>query len=283
MHIFKEIAPLRDHLKSLWSGQSSIGFVPTMGALHKGHLGLINASKKHNDITVCSIYVNPTQFGNPEDLAKYPRTLEQDIDLLEQASCDVLFCPSNAVMYHRAESLTISFDKLDRILEGEFRPGHFSGVAVVVSKLFNIVQPDIAYFGQKDYQQVMIISKLIEAMKFNVQLHVVPTVREHDGLALSSRNQRLSVDERNRATVLYQGLRATQQGLIQGLPLSELRPRVAALCESKGVRMEYLEVVDQDTFEVKESPTRAVILIAAYVGNVRLIDNLVVESQAEIA
>ncbi|MBL7863596.1 MAG: pantoate--beta-alanine ligase [Cyclobacteriaceae bacterium] len=283
MHIFKEIAPLRDHLKSLRSGQSSIGFVPTMGALHKGHLGLINASKNHNDITVCSIYVNPTQFGNPEDLAKYPRTLEQDIDLLEQASCDVLFCPSNTVMYHRAEPLTISFDKLDRILEGEFRPGHFSGVAVVVSKLFNIVQPDIAYFGQKDYQQVMIISKLIEAMKFNVQLHVVPTVREHDGLALSSRNQRLSVDERNRATVLYQGLRATQQGLIQGLPLSELRTRVAALCDSKGVRMEYLEVVDQDTFEVKESPTRAVILIAAYVGNVRLIDNLVVESQDEIA
>src|SRR6478735_2463281 len=204
MEIFKEIGPLRAYLRSQKKGQSTVGLVPTMGALHTGHLTLIKEAKAENDLTVCSIYVNPTQFNNASDLAKYPRLLEKDSQLLKEAGCDVLFAPENSEMYASPSELKLEFGQLDKILEGKFRPGHFSGVGLVVSKLFNIVKPDRAYFGQKDFQQFAIISKLNEELLFGISLKAVYIVREEDGLAMSSRNLRLSSEERKKAIIFYQ-------------------------------------------------------------------------------
>mgnify|MGYP002787668266 FL=1 len=170
MRVFKEIQPLRAYLKQIRASAKSIGFVPTMGALHSGHLSLIQASKKDNPITVSSIYVNPAQFNNPKDLAKYPRTLAEDLAMLENEGCEVVFAPSNEEMYATTPTLRFDFGGLDQILEGQYRPGHFSGVALVVAKLFNIVQPQVAYFGQKDFQQVKIIERLVEELKFDLHL-----------------------------------------------------------------------------------------------------------------
>ena len=277
MHIFKEIAALRTHLSTLQSTHSTVGFVPTMGALHEGHSSLIRASKKENKTTVCSIYINPTQFGNPEDLKKYPRTLDNDISMLERESCNVLFCPDNNEMYSNMSLMSIAFDGLDNVLEGAFRPGHFSGVARVVAKLFNIVQPHIAYFGQKDFQQVMVISRMVEELKFNVMINTMPIVREADGLAMSSRNQRLSPKERQDACVLHKVLLKTRDGILAGKPLSTLRDEASNLCGENNVVLEYLAAADRKQFnllEEKIEPGQAVILIAAKVGLVRLIDNL---------
>ena len=195
MHIFTEIAPLRAYLSSQYADHFSVGLVPTMGALHEGHLSLIRASKKDNSITVCSIYVNPAQFGNREDLEKYPRSLVSDISMLKEGGCDILFCPENAEMYGEQDTIHFDFGSCGNVLEGKFRPGHFSGVALVVSKLFNIVEPHKAYFGQKDYQQFMIVSQLVTSLKFKVKLVCMPIKREEDGLAMSSRNQRLTATE----------------------------------------------------------------------------------------
>jgi pantoate--beta-alanine ligase len=279
MHIFKEIAPLRAHLNTLRSSKSSIGFVPTMGALHSGHMSLVRASKAENKTTVCSIYVNPTQFGNPEDLAKYPRTLEQDLAMLEKESCDVVFCPINDEMYGASESLKIQVGRLDSILEGEFRPGHFSGVALIVSKLFHIVEPDKAYFGQKDFQQVMVVSKLVRDLNFNVDIVVMPIIREADGLAMSSRNQRLSADDRKKSIILYKSLLTVRDGLLAGKNMDALRKEVNKICVENSVRLEYLAVVDRTSFvELNQlgETGQTVLLIAAHVGSVRLIDNLIV-------
>src|SRR5688500_4628457 len=196
MEIFKQIAPLQAYLKHLKLSGKSVGLVPTMGALHAGHISLINASKAENDVTVGSIFVNPIQFNNQNDLLKYPRTLNKDIELLEEAGCNVLFSPENTEMYPERSTVTLDFGPLDKIMEGEFRPGHFSGVALVVSKLFNIVKPDHAYFGQKDWQQFAIIQKLTEELNFDVSLRSIATLRESDGLALSSRNLRLDSEQR---------------------------------------------------------------------------------------
>jgi len=281
MHIFTEIAPLQTHLNTLRSPSISVGFVPTMGALHEGHLSLIRAARLENAATVCSVYINPTQFGNPEDLAKYPRTMDQDLSLLKRESCDIVFCPDNFEMYGSSPPLNIAFPNLDDILEGEFRPGHFSGVAQVVAKLFNIIQPDRAYFGQKDFQQVMIVRRLVEALKFKVNVVAMPIIREPDGLAMSSRNQRLSADERGRAAILYTCLMRAREGLLAGKPVHALVDEVRSMCASKGVSLEYLAVADTKEFRLLNSiddPSQAVILIAASVGSVRLIDNIMVQS-----
>src|SRR5688572_15791010 len=167
MEIFKQITPLKTHLKSARLQGKTIGLVPTMGALHQGHIALIRASQQHNSFTVCSIFVNPTQFNNPDDLLKYPRTLEKDTELLKEVRCDVLFCPEVRELYPQPSTLKLDFGDLDKVMEGKFRPGHFSGVGLIVSKLFNVVQPDNAYFGQKDWQQFAVISRLIDEMNFN--------------------------------------------------------------------------------------------------------------------
>lgn len=281
MEIFREIKALRAYLGHRKKQTDTIGFVPTMGALHQGHLSLIAQSKAENRITVCSIFVNPTQFNNPADLEKYPRDLDRDIQLLREANCDVLFIPDVKEMYAQKSSVKIDFGYLDKILEGEFRPGHFSGVALVVSKLFNIVQPSVAYFGQKDFQQYKIVSVLAEELLFEVQLKSVRTLREPDGLAMSSRNQRLTPDQRKKAIVFYQSLLLTRQWLTEKIAVAEIIERIKKKFEAiDDVRLEYLVVANAENLKPVESVSiepNTVILIAGYVGEIRLIDNLLLE------
>lgn len=276
MHIFQEIQPLKAFLEQIRRGSETIGFVPTMGALHPGHISLIQASQKQNQKTICSIYVNPTQFNNAQDLAKYPRTLEQDIELLRQQGCDAVFCPTNAEMYAADSILKFDFGYLNTEMEGRYRPGHFSGVALVVSKLFNIVRPDVAYFGQKDYQQFKIIERLVSELKFEIALKCMPIVREPDGLAMSSRNARLSQENRKKATQLYQALLFAKEGLNKSKSMADIRSQVEAQFNSiGGIQLEYLELADStNLLPLENVGDKSILLIAAYVGEVRLIDNL---------
>ncbi len=277
MHIFTAVGPLKAYLKHHRSAQSSIGLIPTMGALHQGHLSLVEASKRDNDITVCSIYINPTQFNNRADLEKYPRTFEKDIQMLREANCDVMFRPDDSEMYPEVSQINIDFGSLDKILEGEFRPGHFSGVALIVSKLFNIVHPDRAYFGQKDFQQLRIISRLIDELKFDVKLMSVPIIRESDGLAMSSRNMRLTAEERRRSVCLFENLKQTCAAILRGESFSNLKEEVSKRCIQNNVRLEYLALADTKNLTLLQSvkdPDQTILLIAAYVGDVRLIDNM---------
>lgn len=279
MEIFNEIKPIRAFLTAQKKQGKSVGLVPTMGALHDGHLELIRISRQENDLTVCSIYVNPAQFNNASDLEKYPRTLALDTALLEAAGCDAIFAPANAEMYSIPSQLHFDMGHLDKILEGEFRPGHFSGVALVVSKLFNIVAPTRAYFGQKDFQQLKVITKLVEELMFDIELRSVPIVREKSGLAMSSRNQRLNPEEKERATVFYRSLLLAKDLLKKGESIIPVREKVKQLCESEpAVRLEYFEWVDTVNLKPAENvSSQTILLIAGYVGEVRLIDNLIVE------
>jgi pantoate--beta-alanine ligase len=278
MEIFKQIAPLKAFLKDKRQQGKSVGLVPTMGALHKGHLHLISASKAENAVTVSSIYVNPTQFNNTSDLLKYPRTIDTDIKMLEEVQCDVLFYPSDPEIYPQKSILNLDFGTLDKVMEGKFRPGHFSGVGLVVSKLLNIVEPDHAYFGQKDWQQFAIISSLVDEMKFNVQLHSIPTLREADGLAMSSRNARLNEIQRKQALVFYKALSQAKKDLASGTLLEHVRKSVTQLVESEhGVKLEYFEVADSKNLNLLEnvsSSEKPIMCIAGFVGEVRLIDNM---------
>ena len=280
MQIFTKIEPLRAFLSRKKAEQKSIGLVPTMGALHPGHLFLVQSSKAENQVTVSTIYVNPTQFNNPSDLEKYPRSLEKDIALLEKGGCDVLFCPDTREMYPRSSTVKFDFGPLNKILEGEFRPGHFSGVALVVSKFFNIVQPNIAYFGQKDFQQFTIIARLVDELQFGIQLRCIPTLREPDGLAMSSRNLRLNEQERKKAIILFKSLLFANLALLQGNPLNEVKGHVRKIWEQeKDVKLEYFELADRENLILSDrvkSADQSIILIAGYVGEVRLIDNMIV-------
>jgi pantoate--beta-alanine ligase len=283
MEIFGEIEPLRAFLKGKRQASKSIGLVPTMGALHDGHLALIRASKAENEVTVSSIYVNPTQFNNKADLDKYPRTWEADIKLLEAEGCDVLFAPQNDEMYSGYQSMTFDFGTLDKVLEGKFRPGHFSGVALVVSKLFNIVQPDRAYFGQKDYQQFQVINRLKEELKFSIKLQSIPIVRENSGLALSSRNQRLSEHDKRNALFLYETLNESRAQLLKGAPFSKIRKEAEARVKNyERVKLEYFELADKNTLQELEDTNdfkNGILLIAAFVSDVRLIDNMLLAAE----
>ncbi len=276
MEIFSQIGPLRAFLEQKKMLLKSVGFVPTMGALHNGHLALVRESCQDNAITVCSIYVNPAQFNNQDDLAKYPRTLTSDIEMLKSAGCDVLFCPSNEEIYPEESIITFDFGHLEHILEGKFRPGHFSGVAKVVSKLLNIVQPERTYFGQKDFQQFKIIECLVRELKFNTHLRCVPIQREEDGLAMSSRNMRLTAEQRRIAIVFYESLLLANQRLREGISMTLTKQEIKVYCESRpGIQLEYLELADASNFVIMENVTStAILLIAGYVGDVRLIDNL---------
>ena len=282
MQIYNEINPLRAKLAERRTHRERIGLVPTMGALHEGHRALLTRSLRDNDHTVCSIYVNPTQFNNPDDLTQYPRTLEQDRAMLEALGCHTLFCPDDAVMYPTGSSahLSMNFGSLDQILEGQYRPGHFSGVGVVVSKLFHIVQPDRVYFGQKDLQQFAVVRKLVRDLLFPVQLVRVPIVRTPEGLALSSRNRRLTEAQQRTALRLYQSLAQAKADLDQGQPVAEVRQRaIDYLTEVPGIRLDYLEIVDADTFGTISDTARSTsiaLCVAAYVGEVRLIDNILI-------
>ncbi|WP_420148132.1 pantoate--beta-alanine ligase [Spirosoma sp.] len=278
MHRFDTVTSLRQHLNSLRSTQK-VGLVPTMGALHEGHITLIEKARQENDLVVSSVFVNPVQFNNPDDLARYPRTLEEDSRKLEAAGCDVLFAPSVEEMYPAPPALRLNFGELETVMEGAFRPGHFNGVGIVVAKLFNIVQPDRAYFGQKDLQQVAVIRRLIRDLSFPVELIRCPTVREDDGLAMSSRNRNLTTDERRQATTLFQALTLGRELLAEGYDVAQVKAAMAGFFADKpAFRLEYVEIVNADTLQTASevlAPGQTAICLAAHLGNVRLIDNLV--------
>lgn len=278
MEIFREIKPLRAFLREKNKAGFLIGFVPTMGALHQGHLSLVEASKKAGCFTVCSIFVNPAQFNNADDLKKYPRTIEEDVKMLKDVKCDVLFTPSAEEVYPQISNTYFDFGSLGTTMEGEFRPGHFSGVALVVSKLFHIVEPDHAFFGQKDWQQFTIINQLVKDLNFNIQLHPIPTLREQDGLAMSSRNQRLTEKQRSKAVVFYQSLLECQSRLGVGENLDKIIPSIKNKIEQDAeLRLEYLQLANREnlsSLNSVEEPNQAVLCIAGFVGDVRLIDNI---------
>jgi len=277
MEIFNTKNELRAYLDTKKIHQT-IGLVPTMGALHEGHLSLIEEARKHADLVVCSIFVNPTQFNDPKDLEKYPRPIENDISLLESAGCDVLFLPSVEEIYPDPQEVWhIDLGYLDKIWEGLHRPGHFQGVTQVVYKLFQIVQPQIACFGQKDFQQIMVIQKMLEIKKLPVQLVICPIVREKNGLALSSRNVRLSTEGKKKALVLSRALRAVKKDF-PDKPVHELKQIGSAEIEStEGVKLEYFAICE--TVSLEEAtvifPDKSyVAIVAAWVEGIRLIDNM---------
>ncbi|MBD2705126.1 pantoate--beta-alanine ligase [Spirosoma sp. BT702] len=278
MNRFDKIDAVRQYLHTLRAEQT-IGFVPTMGALHEGHLALVEAARRENDVVVSSIFVNPVQFNNPDDLARYPRTLEEDCQKLELAGCDVVFAPSVEEMYPQPPLLRIHFGELETVLEGAFRPGHFNGVGIVVSKLFNIIQPDRAYFGQKDLQQVAVIRRLVQDLSFQVELIRCPTLREDDGLAMSSRNRNLTPDERQQAPALFQALTMARDLLLEGQDVVQAKAAVINFFTSRlEFRLEYVDVVNADTLHSAQemlAPGQTAICLAAHLGKVRLIDNLV--------
>ena len=289
MRIFNKIADLRAYLHECRAKNQKIGFIPTMGALHEGHLALVQCAKNEVEIAVCSIYVNPTQFNNPTDLEKYPRTLENDIKLLETVFCDVLFVPENAEMYPEKNILKFDFGTLETVMEGRFRPGHFNGMATVVCKLFNIVQPNKAYFGQKDLQQYMVVRQFIADLSFPIELVCYPIVREKGGLAMSSRNKRLTPTQREIAPKLYEALLIAQNLLQnkdknQQKTISEIKEEVLVFLKNiEGIKVEYFEIVEKNTLISLENldnisqKTRIALCIAAFLGEVRLIDNLLLE------
>ena len=255
----------------------SIGLVPTMGALHEGHFTLVRESTKVNDVTVVSIFVNPLQFNKKEDLLAYPRNLEQDLEMLESLNVDYAFTPGEKDLYPSEPSLSIRFGELENVLEGAFRPGHFAGVGVVVSKLFHIVQPDRAYFGLKDLQQFLLIKKMCVELNFPLEVMGVDTVREASGLAMSSRNLRLSEQGKAVAAKLYQGLQKARRSIEKREPVGEVvRSVMDFYNEIPELEMEYFEVVDGSTLRSVEDyeHSELAVCLAAYVEGVRLIDNL---------
>ncbi|MCV9387903.1 pantoate--beta-alanine ligase [Reichenbachiella ulvae] len=279
MKVLRSILEMRQALQSYRTDSSSIGLVPTMGALHEGHLSLLSQSLQNNQVTVCSIFVNPIQFNNPEDLKKYPRDEKKDFELLEKAGCDMVFVPSSHEMYQDdSAAIKMNFGEIENVLEGKFRPGHFSGVGVVVSKLFNIVQPDKAYFGQKDLQQLAVIKQMVKALNFPIEVHAVPIMREDNGLAMSSRNQRLNEEERETASVLYKSMLLMKSALNEGSSIETAKQKATEmLAKNNNIDLEYMELVDADTMEIFENTTSKnalSICAAAYISGVRIIDNL---------
>jgi pantoate--beta-alanine ligase len=276
VHLTKKT--LNSDLLIFRNDRKTIGLVPTMGALHIGHLELVKKAKESTDVVVVSIYVNPTQFNNPADFEKYPKTLDKDLEILDKIGVDIVFTPENQEIYPSNPKLRLNFGLLEEVLEGAFRPGHFNGVGIVVSKLLNIVKPDVAFFGQKDLQQVAIIKRLVSDLSFDVKIDVVRTVREADGLAFSSRNMRLNPDERMAALVLSKALYFAKSELLRGADWLTVKNQAVQLFESEPLcRLEYFELVDPNTFKILESfdpRDLSSICTAAYVGEVRLIDNL---------
>lgn len=255
-----------------------IGLVPTMGALHDGHLELVRKSKSKSDIVVVSIFVNPTQFNNQEDFDNYPNTLESDLAKLSNENVDFVFIPNTKSIYPEKPLLSINFGELERVLEGAFRPGHFNGVGIVVSKLFNIIRPHKAFFGQKDLQQTGIIKQLVKDLSMEVELVIVPTRREEDGLAMSSRNVRLSLEERHQALILFNSLEKAKQELLAGKPWFEVQNQIKSDFEETPLAsLEYFELIHPESFmrfSDFDTTQKSSICVAAYLGKIRLIDNL---------
>ncbi len=281
MKKIKTRAVLSSWLYKEKSGGKRIGFVPTMGALHAGHMALAVRAREENDILVCSIFVNPKQFTNPADLAAYPRTLERDFEKLAIAGCDAVFYPDVAEMYPDEEVKKYDFGHLDKVMEGKFRPGHFNGVAVVLDKLFEMVKPDRAYFGRKDFQQLRIVREMAALEGHTTEIVSCSTEREDDGLAMSSRNVRLTERQRKAAPRIFKGLMMARE-MFPDQPLEDIREKVVAFInDSPELKVEYFDIVCENTLlpaESSDSPGELVACIAVYAGEVRLIDNLSLNS-----
>ncbi|MEJ7627256.1 MAG: pantoate--beta-alanine ligase [Ferruginibacter sp.] len=278
MIIYKSASAIKSYLQKKKDSGKTIGFVPTMGALHDGHISLVENSKKKNELTIVSIFVNPTQFNNPADFEKYPITLDQDINKLEENGCDVLFIPSQNEIYPGTTS-TISYElgSLEKVLEGAFRPGHFQGVSQVVHRLLDIVIPHDLYLGQKDYQQCLVIKKLVEIIGINLTVHIHPTKREKNGLAMSSRNKRLSNDQLSQAAKIYESMMLIRNEMIPG-DISELKNKAIRKLIENNFKVDYVEIVETGTLEIQEKwdgRKSLTVVAAAFLHDVRLIDNLI--------
>ncbi len=280
MILLQTVAETQTYIGDLRQKGSSVGFVPTMGALHQGHLSLVNRARQENDIVICSIFVNPIQFNNPDDLVKYPRTPESDMAMLASGGCEAVFAPSVAEMYPHPDTTVYNFGMLDKVMEGRFRPGHFNGVAIVVRRLLEITLPDVAYFGEKDFQQLVIIRKMVEMLSMKTHIVSCPIVRETDGLAMSSRNMRLLPDQRSVAPQLYAILQKAAAVYTSQTPAGLQQMIIADIEQNPFFRVEYVEIVDMDTLMPVTAwiDTRHIIVcIAVYLGQVRLIDNIVLQ------
>jgi pantoate--beta-alanine ligase len=277
LKIFTTTREVQQYLADLRNSGKTTGFVATMGALHRGHLSLIKQAKQHNDVVICSIFVNPTQFNDPSDLEKYPRPIEKDTQMLEGAGCDILFNPPVNEMYADNEHWHLNLGELEHLLEGKFRPGHYQGVTQVVYKLFKILKPTTAYFGQKDFQQFMVISKMVELMNLPVKLVMCAILREDDGLAMSSRNIHLTADDRQHALILSKALQWVKDNFNRN-KIDELQAEAAKTINSEpGVELEYFEIADGDNLHPADENTKnPVALVAARVGKTRLIDNILI-------
>ena len=276
MRVVTTLAELRKARRAL---QEPVGFVPTMGYLHEGHLSLVRMARRENTSVVVSIFVNPTQFGPGEDLDRYPRDIPRDLALLEREGVDLVWTPTPEVMYGEDFQTWVTVEGLTQYLEGAYRPGHFRGVTTVVTKLFLAVQPQRAYFGQKDAQQARVIQQMVKDLNFPIVVVVGPTVREPDGLAMSSRNTYLNPEERRAATVLYRALRAARDAFEQGeRDADALRQKMLAVLKKEPLaRVQYVSCADPDTLEELHGPVeRALLSMAVFIGNTRLIDNMLV-------
>ena len=277
MKVLKSKKTLIDYVERQREMGKKIGFAPTMGALHQGHLSLYKAAKKENDEVISSIFVNPTQFNNPDDFQKYPKTLEKDLELLEKAGVDAVYVPNVEEMYPDGlNSKKYDFDGLENEMEGKYRPGHFDGVGTIVEELFRQVQPHNAYFGEKDYQQLAIIKKMVEKTKLPVKIHGVPTLREEDGLAMSSRNVRLTETQRKEATIIYETLEKVKEWF-KVISLEEIKQKVTDIFRNSNFELEYFVIADEEMLKEANAidenrEYRA--FIVAYAGDVRLIDNM---------
>ncbi len=282
MQIFRGIEALQDFIKKEKCQGKSIGLIPTMGALHAGHLSLVTKATEANDVNICSIYVNPIQFNNPIDLQKYPRSWEQDTAMLEAYPNLHIFLPDDSLMYAHPPRIKIDFGELETSMEGKHRPGHFNGVAIVVAKLFHMVRPDRVYFGQKDLQQCAIVSQLIRDLSFNLEMYICPTVREEDGLALSSRNRRLSPEERQQARLIPQALHRAGEMLSQEHQAPDLvKKAMVAMFQDSSLSLEYFEIVnraDLKAIQDRQEAEEIALCIAAHVGEIRLLDNIILQN-----
>jgi len=277
LEVLNTIAALKSLLGPIKLAQQKIALVPTMGALHKGHVSLIKMAQEQADIVVCSIFVNPTQFTDPKDLEKYPRPLAHDMAMLKEAGCDVVFMPSVKEMYPTEESWHIDLGPAEFLLEGEFRKGHYQGVTQIVKKLFDAVNPDIAFFGQKDYQQVLMIQNMVAYFKLPVQIISCPIIREDDGLAMSSRNIHLNTTDRENALVLSRALNYVHENF-ESKSIPELLEKAKELIEeTPGVELDYFTIADGKTLlpETDKNDKNIIALVAAKVGQTRLIDNMI--------
>lgn len=283
MKVINTVVELRQLLKELRSQGKTVGYVPTMGALHRGHLSLVKQCLADNDICVVSIFVNPTQFNNKEDLVKYPRDLERDCELLKQIDDSIIvFAPAVEEVYPEPDTRQFDFGQLDKVMEGKFRPGHFNGVAQVVSRFFDIIKPDKAYFGEKDYQQLAIIRQMVSQLKLPVQIVAMPIVREQSGLALSSRNERLTENQRTIAINISKVLFESSQWIDKYSVKETIEKVQSAINSFEGMEVEYFEIVNGKTLQPVtdwEQCDCIVGCIAVFCGDVRLIDNVLYKAK----